>query len=147
MTTMASPQATMSDTGMHPSPQRARVGFVPLMLGLVSPPAAWSINLLVNYWLSSYPCSTTGLSKSGFWIGALLINVIGILVALGTTYLSYRNWHAVRGEHPGDADDVAEIGEGRARFIGLAGAISGIGFIVALIFDLIAILGVPQCAG
>jgi hypothetical protein len=144
----------MSETTIHPSPQRHRIGLMPLMLGLVAPPAAWVIQLAVNYGLSSYSCFPDGSPRAtvlpgwtGVWTGVLIINLVTLAIATGTTFLSYRNWHAVRDEHPGEADDLVETGEGRSRFIGLAGAISGLGFIMAILLDLIAILGVPQCSG
>lgn len=145
---------TMSESTMHPSPQRHRIGLMPLMTGLVAPPAAWTLQFIVNYALSSYSCYPDGSPRAAVmsnwrwvWAGVLAINLIALAIAIATTFLSYRNWHVVRDEHPGQADDLVEIGEGRSRFIGLAGAISGLGFIIGIILDLIAILGVPQCSG
>jgi hypothetical protein len=145
---------TMNDSTMHPSPQRHRLSLAVLMTGLAAPPAAWVTQLVVNYALSSYSCYPDSLPRAsvlagwrGVWTIVLIINLLALATAAATTALSYRNWHVVRDEHPGDADDVVEIGEGRSRFIGLAGAISGIGFTLAIVFDLLAILGVPQCSG
>lgn len=148
-------QATpMRETTMHPSPHRDRIGLVPLMAGLIGPPAAWLLQLVVNYGLSSYSCYPASVPHvavlpgwTGVWVGVLIINIIAIAIAIATTVLSYRNWRIVRDEHPGEADDLVETGEGRSRFIGLAGAITGLGFVIALVFDLIAILAVPQCGG
>ncbi len=144
----------MSETTMHPSPHRHRIGLMPLMLGLVAPPAAWTLQFIVNYGLSSYSCFPDGSPRATVmsnwkwvWAVVLIINLVALAIAIATTFLSYRNWHVVRDEHPGQADDLVETGEGRSRFIGLAGAISGIGFVLAILFDLIAILGVPQCSG
>jgi hypothetical protein len=144
----------MSETTTHPSPQRHRIGLMPLMLGLIAPPAAWVLQLVVNYGLSSHSCFPDGTPRasvlpgwSGVWTGVLVINLIALAIAAATTILSYRNWHTVRDEHPGEADDLVETGEGRTRFIGLAGAISGLGFIMAILLDFVAIIGVPQCGG
>ncbi|MHB8884519.1 MAG: hypothetical protein ACYC5H_05445 [Methylovirgula sp.] len=138
----------------HPSPQRRRVGPLALAIGLIGAPAAWVMQLVVNYGLSSYACYPASVPRAtvlpgweGSWIILVVINLLALLGAASTTFLSYRNWHVTRDEHPGALDDLVEAGEGRTRFIGLAGALSGIGFTLAIIFDLIAVLGVPQCSG
>ncbi|QXX74102.1 hypothetical protein [Methylovirgula sp. HY1] len=138
----------------HPSPQRRRVGLVSLAIGLTGAPAAWVTQLVVNYGLSSYACYPASVPRGHVlpgWenvrIALLIINLLALMLAVGTTFLSYRNWVATRDEHPGALDDLVAAGEGRTRFIGLAGAISGIGFALAIVFDLIAVLGVPQCSG
>lgn len=144
---------TLTDS-MHPAPQRHRVGLAAQAIGLIGAPAAWITQLVVNFGLSSYACYPDSVPRShvlpgweNAWIALLVINLLALVVAAGTTFLSYRNWLVTRDERPGSVGDLAESGEGRTRFVCLSGAITGVGFTLAIIFDLIATLGVPQCSG
>lgn len=138
---------TMSGS-MHPSPQRHRIGIVALAVGLAGPPAIWAVQFLANYWVTSFACGAHTAPRGlngGAWIAVLVINLVAVVAAAAATFLSYRNWEASKTEHPGTQEDLVATGEGRSRFVGFAGAISGAAFILAILFDLVSILGVPQC--
>jgi hypothetical protein len=138
---------TMSGS-MHPSPQRHNIGLLALAVGLVGPPAIWTVQFLANYWITSFACAANreprGLN-GGVWIAVIVINLLALAAASAATWLSYRNWQSAQSEHPGTPEDLVATGEGRSRFIGFAGIISGIAFILGILFDLVSILGVPQC--
>lgn len=140
---------TMSGS-MHPSPQRHRIGLVSLGVGLAGPPVIWTVQFIANYWLTSFACAATTAPRGlngGARVAVLVINLVALVAAAAATFLSYRNWQTAQSEHPGTPEDLVATGEGRSRFVGLAGAVSGVGFLIAILFDLVSILGVPLCGG
>jgi hypothetical protein len=133
-------------------PYEVGVHVVPLAIGLAGAPAFWVVQLIVNYGLVSYACypfieqrSTPALDWGSIWIAVIIINLVTLTVALATTVLSFVNWRILVRLHPKMWDDLVEASEGRVRFAALCGAVAGSGFIIAIIFDLIAILGSPIC--
>jgi hypothetical protein len=81
------------------------------------------------------------------WLANLAINLLAIAVALVASEVSRRSWHATSGEHPGSSEHLLEAGEGRTRFLAMAGWLTGLGFALAIVFDTVALLTVPQCPG
>jgi hypothetical protein len=71
---------------------------------------------------------------------------VTLTLAVAATVLSFINWRSLVRLHPNLRDDLVEAGEGRARFIAQCGTLAGIGFIAAIIFDLVAIIGSPICS-
>ena len=148
MPASAGPSADSS----HPSPHRDRVGLVPLFFGLWIAPAAWAGQLIVDYGLASYACYPRYAPQAhavpgwgGLWWGLLAINIVAILAAAAGALVSYRDWQATREEHPGHFGHVLEAGIGRSRFLSLLGIMTSVGFLAAIVFDLIVLLVVPLC--
>lgn len=138
----------------HPSPGRDRVRLGPLFFGLVGGPAAWITQLVVSYGLASYSCYPrqhplvrVPAGWHGIWYGLLALNVLAILVIISATAVSWQHWRVTRQEHSGPAQHALEAGEGRTRFLALVGIMTGLGFIVAALFDTVVLLAVPQCPG
>ena len=150
MAAAASPFATPA----HPSPARERIALPALFTALAGGPLAWVTQLLVNYGLASATCYPLDFPRTeavpgwgAVWYGLLAVNLLAIGVALFAAAGSHRYWRATRNEHAGHARHALEAGEGRTRFVALVGLMAGLGFAAALVFDLIALLVVPQCQG
>lgn len=138
----------------HPSPHRDRVGLVSLLFGAFGGPAAWAAQLIANYALASYSCYPRIAPQAevlpgwqGIWTVLLIINLLAIVVALVAAAVSLRTWRATRDEHPGGYGHALEAGEGRSRFLGIVGIMTGLGFLLAVVFDTVALFIVPQCIG
>jgi hypothetical protein len=138
----------------HPSPHRGRVGLGALLFGLFGGPAAWAVQVIVNYALASHSCFLGSIPRSGAppgwtatWLALLLINIAALAVALAAAEMSRRQWRATRSEQPGSSDTLLQVGEGRTRFLAMCGMIFNLGFLVAIVSDTVAILVVPGCAG
>ena len=138
----------------HPAPHRERVGLFAQFFGLAAAPTAWAMQLVLNYGLASYSCfpraapRTTVLPGWGFvWWLLLAFNLLAVALALAATVVAYLTWRATRHEHPSGFGHAVAAGEGRTRFFGLVGVMTGLGFLAAVIFDLVALLVVPQCIG
>jgi hypothetical protein len=144
---------SISET-QHPAPHRGNVSTFALFAGLFAGPMVWGLQLVINYSLASHACypGSTPLHDvaPGFHTTraiVLLLNLLAALVALAGAGLSYQHWRATRLEHHGDAEHAIEAGEGRTRFLALWGVMAGLGFFLGILFNTLALLMVPTCAG
>ncbi len=138
----------------HPSPHDPKVGLGRILFGVFGGPAAWAAQLIANYGLASYSCYPRYAPRSqlvpgweSIWTFLLIINLVAVAVALVAASTAYRTWRLTRHEHPGNYGHALEAGEGRTRFLGIIGIMTGLGFFLATVFDTIALFIVPQCIG
>ena len=149
LTPMTTADSVGSET--HPAPARGAVPLPLLTFGVVAGPAVWIFHLTANAVLAAHGCArgVIGPATSN-WGGtrfALVgIDAVALVVALASAGASLWCWRAVRGEH-GGTGDVAQVGEGRTRFIAMCGLMTGLGFAVAILFDAFAAIMVPRCSG
>jgi hypothetical protein len=122
------------------------------MLGvaLLAAPLAWLIQTSANYGLSSHACypgaePLHAMTAAWQWPAVLLITLGAMLLAAAAALIAFTAWRRTRQEAAGDVPEVLEAGEGRTRFLSLWGTMTGAGFTIALLFSLIALLGVPPC--
>lgn len=134
-------------------PHEVGVRPIPLAIGLVGAPMCWVMQLIVDYALSSYACypfleqrATVAPGWGHVWTGVIVINLLALVLAVAATGLSFINWRRLGRLQPDVRDDLVEAGAGRARFVAQCGTLAGIGFIAAIIFDLVAIIGSPICS-
>lgn len=142
----------MTAQAFHPAPQRHRVSDAGLWFGLFGAPLAWSIQLLAGYALSAHTCfpedqlrpatATRPMEQT-----LLLIAVGGLAVALAAGLTAWSNWRRTRSETDGDSGDLLESGEGRTRFMALAGMLLSGVFALALLFSALPPFLVPACGG
>lgn len=134
----------------HPAPHRRRARNAALLAGLAAGPAAWLIQMSVNYGISSHGCYPAdeplrALTSGSALAVILAVTIVAIVLSFAAALLSYGNWRRTRAEAGGETPETIEAGEGRTRFLALWGTFAGAGFTVALLFNLIGILGVPPC--
>ena len=137
----------------HPAPHRGRVSIIASLASLIAGPAAWIVQLVVGYGLSSLACfphdaalrqsSPPGWSSETLLLGA--INGACLMVAIVSGVIALIHWRRTRGERGGGATQALEIGEGRTRFLAICGMLSSFGFALAILFDTPALLAVPAC--
>jgi heme/copper-type cytochrome/quinol oxidase subunit 3 len=115
------------------------ISALPLFLCIAAPPLAWATHLMVNYALIGgvcYPGSEplTAVLPAGHFLWWLLplVDVVALAVCGGTAMVSHRT---------GQATEVA-----RTRFLARWGVLLGIGFLIATLFDGVALFMVPLCA-
>ncbi|MDQ2878143.1 MAG: hypothetical protein M3R41_03585 [Pseudomonadota bacterium] len=134
----------------HPSPHRRKVPVLWLLAGLAIPPAAWVSELLVGFAISSNACPLTSEPNShpGFSGEALLLIALqlGCLVAaVASGLMSRRHWWRVRREKNDSQHSHLTIGEGRTRFLALAGMMTAGTFVAAILFNLLEPILIPLC--
>jgi hypothetical protein len=144
---MKSPQP---DLASHPSPDRARTGLAALLYGLVAAPVAWGVGELVNAGLAQEACfpGTEPLAAPAFTnLHSLhvVVLVISLAVSASAAIIALGAWRATWSEQPGDPHALLSIGEGRSRFMALAGLLTSAGFFVGTLFSVPAVLLVPSC--
>ena len=130
----------------HPAPQRHRVHWAVLLLGFVGAPIAWVSDLTLKYGVTSFACSS-GATSPPEWVFPLLygFDAVALAVVILAAALSYKNWRKTRTEAGGEIHELAEIGEGRTRFISLWGMLFGIAFGAAIIFGVVVNIGLSAC--
>jgi len=138
--------ALISSQEAHPAPHRHRVHWAMILLGFVGAPIAWVSDLTVKYGVTSFACSP-GAAKLPEWIFPVLygIDALALAVVILAAALSYRNWRRTRTESRGDVHELAEIGEGRTRFMSLWGMLFGLAFGAAIIFGVVVNIGLRAC--
>ncbi len=137
----------------HPAPHRYEVHPLALIFGLLAAPLAWSANLIIKYGLASYACfpgqSPLKTPSTQFgWVASVLplIDVVAFAISLAAIWISFRSLQQVKREMAGNVDALAEIGEGRTRFLALWGMWIGLLFALAIVFSFVADVGLRLCA-
>lgn len=123
---------------------RSRMSMVLLWLGLFGAPSAWTVQLLLSEPLASYACYPyrTPL-PAPIWNGltAVLSTISGacLAVALLSGIAAWISWRQfVKGS-------LAMADEDRNRFLAKLSMVSSFIFIVAIVFNICAVLLVPPC--
>jgi hypothetical protein len=120
------------------------------LAALAAGPAAWVVQLVAGYAVSSLSCfphdapaaSAPGPGEHAVLMTLNLACVLMALLGLAAAYLSWRG--AGPGKVAGHAD-IMPARLGRARFLGACGILSGAIFCVAILFDTANVLGAPAC--
>lgn len=134
----------------HPAPAAHGVARAALWFGLFGAPLVWSLQLLVNYALVAHACYPRSEPRAtpvfgGLWTFTLVASLVALAVALGAGGTAWRSWRISRHEHRGDAGESLEVGEGRTRFMALAGMLmSGI-FLLGIVMAAIPLFLVTPC--
>jgi hypothetical protein len=151
--------APATDTG-HPAPERSHVRAGVLWFGLFGGPVAWSVQTLVNLSVASHACypqlfpvdvpATSGLRGIVF-----VVSILAVLVSVAAAFAAWRAWQFTRHEHQqssGKATQhragaaVLETGEGRTRFMALAGVLTSTTFVLVTLVHLSTVFLVAPCA-
>ncbi|MBK8006991.1 MAG: hypothetical protein IPK12_24840 [Gemmatimonadetes bacterium] len=138
-------------THAHPAPTRREVPLAILWLGVLLAPLAWTVQELASYAITAHACFpardpryTLPIGRAADWhhavqLGAILLGVAGLALALW----SWRATSAAERTHP---EHQAEVGEGRSRFMALAGLlVSGI-FLLNLLLNAVPLFFLDGCA-
>ena len=153
--------ATMEREGRHPAPARGEVASWALWFGLLGGPAAWSAQTLIDLAISAHGCYPQLYPLRapvivGVRVIALAVSVVSVIVCAVALLVAWRSWRRTRGEHQEhsgrgsehEAPTAAlETGEGRTRFMALAGLLTSITFVLVTVMHLVTIVIVPPCAG
>jgi hypothetical protein len=133
----------------HPAPHRHRFGVALFVTALIGVPSIWGLRLVANYAIDSYFCfpgeTRHNILPPWAWPTLLGIDLLAAAAAIAAAVLCYRNWQRTRDELTTPRGPFIEIGEGRTRFLAFWGLMIGIGFGVAVGFDLVTLWIVPVC--
>jgi len=136
----------------HPAPQRDRVPGWQVSLGLFGAPAAWSVQSLLDAGLAGYACYPKDEPLavpiwSGLATALATANVVALVVCVVAGLAAWLAYRKTGTERPGSAHHLLESGDGRTRFLALAGALTSALFVVAVAFEAVqSFVGLP-CRG
>ena len=134
----------------HPSPHRTKTSLARLLYGLVAAPMSWAAGQLASSALAQEACfpKTEPLASPAF-AGAHLLQfaLLGaaLVISASGAWIAYVSWRRTQQEAEGDAHMTLTAGEGRSRFMAVAGLLSSLGFTLGTLFSAPAILFVPAC--
>jgi hypothetical protein len=122
----------------HPAPHRARASFGWLLFGIFAAPFAWNVQLLVGSAVSGHICYPGDKPlMAPLWDGQrvtlLVTDLAGIVLAVIALLVSLGIWSKVRREREGSSHRLLDVGEGRTRFMAMAGILTSGLFLLALI--------------
>ncbi len=113
-------------------------------------PFVWALQSIADFALVAhfcYPNDTPVATPTfgGVRAVGLAVSVVCLLVAVAALFTALRAWGVTRHGHEGEHREVAEVGEGRARFMALAGIlVSGI-FVYAVLMNALPLVTMPVC--
>lgn len=134
----------------HPAPQRGNIGLATLLFGIAAAPAAWNAQLLFSVALSGHDCYPHATPVAlPLWDGLrpvlFAISVAAIVLAIIGGVVALRSWRKTFDEREDSGHHLLDRGEGRTRFMAMAGMLTSALFLIALVFGTIALCLVPLC--
>lgn len=122
-----------------------------LWFALFGAPAAWSVQLLVNYPLAAHFCypGTMPLNTptfGGLRATLIAVNMLMLLTTLAAGAAAIVTWRAARNRMAGSHDPVLEDGSGRVRYMAYAGMLFSGLFLIAVLMSAMPLFIVPMCS-
>jgi hypothetical protein len=135
---------------IHPGPAERAVTPTALWFGLFGAPAAWSLQLLASYALVAHGCYPDAEPMTTPVVPDLRTLVLGtgmaaLAVALLAGGSAWRSWRATQQEREGGHEALLEAGEGRTRFMALAGMLLGAVFALGIVMNVVPLLLLRPC--
>ena len=134
----------------HPAPQQHLVGLPALWFGLFGAPAAWAAQLISNYALLGHFCYPRATPLASPTFGgtralAIVVSAVLLLAATAALFVALHSWQETRYRRRAEHHEVAEVGEGRTRFMAMSGIlVSGI-FVYAVLMTGIPLFTMQVC--
>jgi hypothetical protein len=137
-------------TAVHPAPADRAVTPPALWFGLFGAPVAWSLQLLASYALVAHGCYPDAEPMTMPVVPGLRTLVLGtgaaaLAVALLAGGSAWRSWRATAHEHEGAHEALLEAGQGRTRFMALAGMLLSAVFVLGIIMNVVPLLMLRPC--
>jgi hypothetical protein len=123
-----------------PAPETREPRFLWLLFGAAAAPLAWLGHMMLGYGVTAYVCypgdhPVTLASNTPLFAALLTFDGLALGLCVAGALVSWRIWGRVRGR------------QGRNRFLALWGLMSSLWFLAAILFNVIASVMVPLCAG
>jgi hypothetical protein len=137
-----------------PAPHRDAASGAVLAFAILAGPAAWGLQLLVNYGFSSQACYPRQYPRAvppdnWAWLpyGLMAVTALAFLLAAAAGWVGYSRLRKMQAGSGAGHARLIEVGEGRARFLSACGLWIGTLFAVALAFDGLGLMLEPTCGG
>jgi hypothetical protein len=137
----------------HPSPHRDRVRLETLLLALAAGPAAWILQLSIDFGVAAVACEHGGVPRaappnSGWGpehVFLVCVNLACLTIVVAGGLVARAAWRRSGQEKSGGAATLIEVGEGRTRFLAACAMMAAAGFAVAILFDTAWPFFIPSC--
>jgi hypothetical protein len=135
---------------IHPAPTERALTPPALWFGLFGAPVAWSLQLLASYALVAHGCYPDAEPMTMPVVPGLRTLVLGtgaaaLAVAVLAGGSAWRSWRATQREHAGGHESLLEAGEGRTRFMALAGMLLSAVFMLGIVMNVVPLLMLRPC--
>ena len=134
-----------------PAPRSSRVSMIRTGAGLFGAPAAWLAQFSLSEPLAAHACYPYQAPLSApIWEGLPVmlaaISIACFAAALLSGFVAWSSWRQSERKQAGAKGTVIEAGEGRNRFLIKLSLMSSFIFILAILFNICAVLLVPPCS-
>lgn len=140
---------TAENRDPHPAPRRARIDSWEAVIGIVAAPLLWAAQLTAG---SAYGGAACFPDNGGRLVdGAIalappvIVSAVALLGALAAAVMAWRLICRTRGEKGEGSEGVLDTGHGRTHFMARWAVILSLGFALAILVNLVAMLGTPPC--
>jgi hypothetical protein len=135
---------------VQPAPAVRAVTPAALWFGLFGAAVAWSLQLLASYALVAHGCYPDAEPMTMPVVPGLRTLVLGtgaaaLAVALLAGGSAWRSWRATQHEDEGRHEALHEAGEGRMRFMALAGMLLSAVFVLGIVMNVVPLLLLRPC--
>lgn len=139
-----------SSNSRHPAPRRGIVPLPALWFGLFGAPAAWALQTIADYSLVAHYCYPSDAPLRAPTVGGvrglgLAVSAIVLIVVLLALATAFHSWREIRHGHDAEHHELAEVGEGRARFMALAGILLSVVFLFAVLMNAVPLITDSLC--
>ncbi|MEJ8838827.1 hypothetical protein [Ramlibacter sp. AN1133] len=148
---MTAPPASAEAPGQaeHPAPHRHVVSPFLVWACLLAPPTAWFVQLAVEEVISSRACfpQDVPLAAARLAVTPLLAacDATAMAIAAVAALVAWRNWRQTAREKPGGGKGLMESGDGRTRFMSMAGVLTSGLILLAASYALASHLALSGC--
>jgi len=112
----------------HPSPHREKVSLTALWTGLLLAPSAWFLQLAIDTPLLSQACYPKDEPHLGLLpvlsTTVLVVDLLAFAAATAGFVIAWSCWRRTAGEKPGQGGNLIASGDGRSRFMAMAGMLT-----------------------
>jgi hypothetical protein len=135
----------------HPAPHREAGPPLLFLFALFGAPAAWLIELLIGFAVTSYTCDmhqTRGsLAAVPAWVTPVIavVNILALLIGALALLAGVVLLRRTQGEHEARSGEPIDVGEGRTRVLAVWAIVGSIIFIVALLTNTFSLSLVSIC--
>lgn len=131
----------------HPSPERHNMSPKHMAFGMCGAPLAWFLQMYLSDIISSHNCypQENPLNRPLWntdWLLAILC-LAALATGIAASASAYHQWKRLNEGH--DKEHVANIGEGRSKFMAFCALALSAMFILAIIFTSLGLLLVSPC--
>ena len=150
--TNISQEGSLPERQPHPSPHRHRVIGSALWFGLLGAPVAWGLQELINVSLAGHACYPHDMPLAiplfehlkGISVG---VEAVAFLVCAVAGVVAYSAWRKTRNEKPGNAHQLLGSGDGRTRFMAIAGLMTSGLFAIGTALAAFNLATISPCGG